>query len=99
MTGALILLHPAMTGQEAHAWCQRHQADLDVQHRQGKVHLVVVATPRAPYMARPTEYACTGCGWAGSEPDWIRDEIYGEIPSCPRCEAAPLYPPLLRSSP
>ncbi len=45
---AQILLHPAMTGQEAHLWCQLHSQHLQVTHRQGKVHLLVIATPRQP---------------------------------------------------
>jgi hypothetical protein len=44
----MILLHPAMTGQEAHAWCQQHSSNLQVTHHQGKLHLLVVATPRQP---------------------------------------------------
>lgn len=43
---AVVLLHPAMSGQEAHAWCQRHSSELQVEHRQGKVHLIVQARPR-----------------------------------------------------
>lgn len=45
---ATVVLHPAMTGQEAHAWCERYASHLEVTHRQGKVHLLVIAHPRQP---------------------------------------------------
>lgn len=76
-----VLLHPAMTGAEAHAWCQRHGRELEVTHKQGKVHLLVVATPR------PGAYTCIPCGWSGNDPKLI-DAIYypGQAhTACPSC--------------
>lgn len=43
---ATVVLHPAMTGQEANAWCLRYSSQLEVTHRQGKVHLLVIANPK-----------------------------------------------------
>jgi len=102
---ALVLLHPAMTGRDAHEWCERHAADLEVSHRQGRVHLIVVAQPRVPAREPPVfplTFACGSCGWAGADPHWLDTADHfsppiGEIPCCPRCEAP--YPTLARTSP
>lgn len=94
---ALVLLHPAMTGRDAHEWCQRHAQDLQVEHRQGKVHLIVVAQPRAPASLPGALFTCGACGWAGMDPGLIPDLNYhtGYVPVCPRCDAP--YPTLKRS--
>lgn len=98
---ALVLLHPAMTGQEAHAWCRRHEQNLEILHRQGKLHLVVTARPHpSSPPVFPLTFACARCGWAGQTPDWV-DTVdtwsppLGEVPVCPRCDAP--YPTLSRS--
>lgn len=82
---ALVLLHPAMTGREAHAWCERWARELLVEHRQGKVHLIVVAQPRActPKTPVPASLTCSACGWAGFELIAAPD---GYQPVCPRCD-------------
>lgn len=88
---AVILLHPAMTGQEAHAWCTRFGAQLQVEHRQGKLHLLVVASPR-PDPVFPLLFTCEACGWQGQHPGWANTLDHfsppiGEVPVCPKCDA------------
>lgn len=85
---ALVLLHPAMSGREAHEWCRRWSSELLVEHRQGKLHLIVVAQPRAtaPETPVPATLTCAACGWAGLEPHLIPGQT-GYVPVCPRCDA------------
>jgi hypothetical protein len=82
---ALVLLHPAMSGRDAHEWCERHAAELLVEHRQGKIHLIVVAQPRActPKTPVPASLVCEACGWAGYE---LIASPHGYLPVCPRCD-------------
>ena len=89
---ALVLLHPAMSGIEAHEWCRRHGSELHVEHRQGKVHLIVTAQPH-PAPASPS-FSCSGCGWAGADPNLIPGPT-GPVGVCPKCDAT--HPILLRS--
>ena len=56
MTAATILLHPAMTGQEANAWYQRHP-ERPIELRYGKVHLIVIAHPPQPDVLDQLEQA------------------------------------------
>ena len=89
---ALVLLHPAMSGRDAHEWCERHRSDLHVEHRQGRVHLIVTAQPRTVPVT--PSFSCSGCGWAGASPGLIPGPT-GPVGVCPKCDAT--HPILLRS--
>jgi hypothetical protein len=87
-----------MSGPDANAWCRRHERELEVKHRQGKVHLVVWAVPRGALpiteslsVPEYAPYRCTACAWVGNDPEWVETGDHfqpplGSVPLCPRCE-------------
>jgi hypothetical protein len=76
-----------MTGTEAHAWCERHAHALEVEHRQGKLHLIVIAQPRPAPPPVPHTTVCKGCGWAGADATVLRSGLYPAwwVQLCPGC--------------